>query len=252
MTGTQIKQVLEDAINFYLDPSGSWGAYPRASGLRFDVNEGKMFGERVSNLQVKPQLKGTWSDIDMDTTYTVVTNNFIATPRDGYYEFGNIDEELKVDSYVEYAQSFIEYAQSVGTLEPVKASHASTQEWSDVLTFTVCSEYGCLTASSFSDKVKSKDLKDGYATQQWSLVDGKFMSVSTGKCLMKGAKKFIEVGDCASAPTVMHSSFDGNLYLGDDLTMVVGAVSADIEKVKLQAKGSAFDFGQIWTIDVLN
>ena len=133
MTGQQIKTVLEDAIDFYLDPTGSWGAYPRASGLRFDVNEAMEKGSRVSNLQVNAKLASSWTDIELDATYTVVTNNFIATPRDGYYEFGNIAEELKVDTFVEYAQSFIEYAETLDALEPVPEDRASTQNWSDVL-----------------------------------------------------------------------------------------------------------------------
>ena len=95
-----------------MDPSGSWGAYPRSSGLRYDVDEGEVYGSRVSNLEVNPKLAGSWTPIDMGTSYKVVTNNFIATPRDGYYEFGNIPEELIVDTYVEYAQSFVAYAKS--------------------------------------------------------------------------------------------------------------------------------------------
>lgn len=131
MTGQQIHNVLEDAVEFYLDPAGSWGAYPRASGLRFDVNEAAMKGKRITNLEVNAKLAGSFEPIDLTKTYTVVTNNFIATPRDGYYEFGNIAEELKVDSYVEYAQSFIEYIQDVGTLEKVSDENASTQVWAD-------------------------------------------------------------------------------------------------------------------------
>lgn len=131
MTGQQIHNVLEDAIDFYLDPSGSWGAYPRASGLRYDVNEAAVKGRRVTNLEVNVKLAGSFVPIDMSSNYTVVTNNFIATPRDGYYEFGEIPEELVVDSFVEYAQSFIEYAESVGTLEPVSEENKSTQVWTD-------------------------------------------------------------------------------------------------------------------------
>ncbi|GFH47259.1 hypothetical protein CTEN210_03733 [Chaetoceros tenuissimus] len=131
MTGQQIHNVLEDAVDFYLDPAGSWGAYPRASGLRFDVNEAATKGRRITNLEVNARLAGSFQPIDMTKTYSVVTNNFIATPRDGYYEFGNIADELKVDSYVEYAQSFIEYAQDVGTLEKVSDENASTQVWAD-------------------------------------------------------------------------------------------------------------------------
>jgi 5'-nucleotidase len=37
MTSKQIKNVLEDAIDFFLVDAASRGAYPRASGLRFDV-----------------------------------------------------------------------------------------------------------------------------------------------------------------------------------------------------------------------
>jgi 5''-nucleotidase/2'',3''-cyclic phosphodiesterase and related esterases len=138
MTGQQIKNVLEDALDFYLDPSGSWGAYPRASGLRFDVNEAMPKGSRVSNVEVNPKLAAAeWTSIDMSANYTVVTNNFIATPRDGYYEFGKIDAALKVDTYVEYAQSFIEYASVVENLNPVGADRASTQNWSDQLPDTL-------------------------------------------------------------------------------------------------------------------
>lgn len=131
MTGEQITNVLEDALDFYLDPTGSWGAYPRASGLRFDVNEALPKGSRVSNLEVNAKLAASWAPIDMSANYTVVTNNYIAIPKDGYFEFGNVDDSLKYDTYVEYAQSFIEYAESVGVLEPVSADRASTQNWTD-------------------------------------------------------------------------------------------------------------------------
>lgn len=131
MTGEQIKNVLEDALDFYLDPTGSWGAYPRASGLRFDVNEAMPKGSRISNLEVNAKLAELWAPIDIYATYTVVTNNYIAIPKDGYYEFGNVDNSLKYDTYVEYAQSFIEYAESVGGLAPVSADRASTQNWTD-------------------------------------------------------------------------------------------------------------------------
>jgi hypothetical protein len=87
-------------------------------------------------VEVNPKLAGTWTKIDMLASYTVVTNNFIATPRDGYYEFGNIDDSLKVDTYVEYAQSFIEYAASVDSLTPVGADRASTQNWSNIVVDT--------------------------------------------------------------------------------------------------------------------
>lgn len=131
MTGEQIKYVLEDAVDYYLDPEGASGAYPRASGLRFNVNEAQEKGSRISNLEVNAELAGSWKAIDMFASYTAVTNSYIAAARDGYIEFGYIASDLKVDTYVEYAQSFIDYSLVAGTLDPVSAGRASTQTWTD-------------------------------------------------------------------------------------------------------------------------
>ncbi len=126
MTGQQIHNVLDDAVDIFLDPGGSWGAYPRVSGLRFDVNEGLPKGSRINTLEVNPKIAGVWAAIEMDKTYTVVTNSHIAL--DGYYKFGNIPAELKVDTYAEYAQTFIEYAREVKVLSPVSEDNVSTTQ----------------------------------------------------------------------------------------------------------------------------
>lgn len=134
MTGEQIKTVLEDGLEFALDPEGSSGAYPRASGVRYDINEALLYGGRISNLEINAKLEGSWEAIDMSASYTIVTNSYIAAARDGYYEFGNIAEDLKIDTYVEYAQSFIDYSLEVGALNPVPADRAPIQNWSNEAT----------------------------------------------------------------------------------------------------------------------
>ena len=253
MTGAQIKKVLEDAVNFKIDPSGSWGAYPRASGLRYDVNEGQLFNKRITNLEVNPKLSGKWEPIDMDASYIVVTNNFIATPRDGYYEFGNIDDDKKIDSYVEYAQSFIEYAKSVETLLPVRKKNRSTQNWSDSMIVSICGNWGCLTTYEYTDNVKAKD-ETGFGNQQWIITDsGMIKSVQREMCLVKN-KKFLQLGDCEGADTFMHNSFDGTLFLSSDSSKVVNAVGPSVpgDRVKFAVKGDKFDLGQIWHITNVN
>jgi 5'-nucleotidase len=132
MTGQQIKNVLEDAMDYYIDPAGSYGAYPRSSGLRFDINEAMDKGSRVNNIEVNSRLEGEWVEMDMSKTYSLTTNNFLADGKDGYGEFANIDRSLMVDTFVEYAQSFIEYAEKAGTLTKVSPDRASTQTWTDV------------------------------------------------------------------------------------------------------------------------
>ena len=254
MTGEQIKNVLEDAINFYLDPAGSWGAYPRASGLRYNVNEALPFGSRVSALEINPKLEGTWAPIDMSGIYIVVTNNFIATPRDGYFEFGKIPEEKKVDTYVEYAQSFIEYSESVGILEPVPEDRASTQEWSSELPpVRVCGAYGCLTSNKYTDRVKAKP-ENTFMNQVWEVMaDGKVMSPFTNKCVSVDDDFFVVVADCdAVTSLVFYDESDGTMGLFDYPTRRFGARGprSGGNKVKL-VPIDPYDLGQTWTLHYL-
>jgi hypothetical protein len=85
-------------------------------------------------MEINSKLAGSWEAIDMDdddVVYTVVTNGYIASGKDGYKGFGTMAEELKVDTYIEYGQAFIDYIMSVGTLEPVPADFASTKNYNN-------------------------------------------------------------------------------------------------------------------------
>jgi len=126
LTGQQIKSALEDGLDYYLDPNGSTGAYPKTSGLRFHVNEAMKKGSRISNMEINPALKGEWAPLDMLKNYTLVTTDYIASGKDGYYEFEGSDY---LDLGLEYAASFIDYAKMVKVLEKVPKERASTQSW---------------------------------------------------------------------------------------------------------------------------
>lgn len=131
MTGAEIKAVLEDAMDFALQPDGSTGAYPYASGLRFDVVASAPKGDRIRNLEVKLKTDTDWFPISMGRYYTVVTNDFIAAGRDGYLTFGEISAEGRVrNTYLNYAQSFVDYVRSVGgTVRRLPYSEYSTQSF---------------------------------------------------------------------------------------------------------------------------
>lgn len=130
MTGDEIKQVLEEAVDYATTPDGSTGAYPYASGLRFDVDLNQAMGSRISNLEVKLKGETEWTAIDLSATYKVVTNDFIASGKDGYVTFGTISEEGRVeDTYLDYAQSFVDYVKRTGTLMTLPYSEYSTQNF---------------------------------------------------------------------------------------------------------------------------
>ncbi len=107
MSGQEIRNVLEDAADFAL--SGSTGAYPYASGLRWQVDLSQPKGQRFSNIEVNPRVTGAWQPIDIAAEYKVVTNNFLARGQDGYVTFGNLPAERKVETFLDYAQSFVDF-----------------------------------------------------------------------------------------------------------------------------------------------
>jgi len=105
--------------------SSSSGAYPYASGIRFGVNMNATKDNRVSYIEVNSQLKGDWSAVSTSKTYTVVTNNYISGGKDGYTEFTT--DKNQVNTYREYAQSFIDYSLNAKTLVAPPVSEFSTQ-----------------------------------------------------------------------------------------------------------------------------
>ena len=132
MTGAEIIAVLEDAYDYALSPDGSTGAYPYASGLRWDVDSSQTKGNRFTNVQVKLKDESVWRAIDETETYTVVTNNYIAQGRDGYDTFGVISAQGRVvDTFLDYAQSFVDYVEEQGSISKLPSSEYSTQMFYD-------------------------------------------------------------------------------------------------------------------------
>ncbi|CAE8612200.1 unnamed protein product, partial [Polarella glacialis] len=115
MTGAQVKQVLEEALDYGLSAGGSSGAYPYASGLRFDVNCNMSKGSRFSNMEVNSRLTGTWTAIDPLKNYTLGTNSYTAAGKDGYVSFASVQASL-VNLQIDYAEGLVTYAKAVGTL----------------------------------------------------------------------------------------------------------------------------------------
>jgi 5'-nucleotidase len=86
-------------------------------------------GQRFSNIEIKKD--GVWLPIDLNATYVVVTNSFLAGGGDGYATFRKASDEGRVtDTFINYAQGLIDYLQQTLGGEPVKVpapSEFSTQ-----------------------------------------------------------------------------------------------------------------------------
>ena len=128
MTGAEIKAVLEDALDYALAEDGSTGAYPYAAGLRYDVTVGAEKGSRFSNIEFKGPTDESWTALDSTRTYKVVTNNYIAGGRDGYLTFKDVAADGRIlDTYLDYAQSFVDYVRAQGSVGRLPFEDYSTK-----------------------------------------------------------------------------------------------------------------------------
>ena len=128
MTGAEIKTVLEEALDYALQPDGSTGAYPYAAGLRWHIDATKGLGQRLSKMEFKGRDDAAWTPLDMNRTYRIVTNNYVAGGRDGYKTFKTVKNDGRyIDTYLDYAQSFVDYVQERGTVGKLPVSEYSTQ-----------------------------------------------------------------------------------------------------------------------------
>jgi len=128
MTGAEIKAVLEEALDYALQPDGSTGAYPYAAGLRWHVDTTRPAGQRLARMEYKGRSDSSWSPLDMGKTYRLVTNDYIAAGRDGYLTFKTVKNDGRyTDTYLDYAQSFVDYVRERGSVGKLPESEYSTQ-----------------------------------------------------------------------------------------------------------------------------
>lgn len=129
MTGQQIVNVLEDAVSNHLDSAQSSGSHPYAAALRWDLDMSKAKGSRFSNVQVRNRATGVWSAIEPARTYTVATNDFIASGKDGYTTFGTVFATGNVvNNYLLYTQTFVDYVLAQGSISRPAAANYSHQK----------------------------------------------------------------------------------------------------------------------------
>ncbi|OAD19492.1 protein containing 5'-Nucleotidase [Candidatus Thiomargarita nelsonii] len=116
LTGAEVKQLLEDALSHHFDNGGSDGSFPYAANIRYTIEINRQFMERVTSLEIKDD-NGNWMPIDLNKIYRVGTCSFIAHGKDGFATFGKVLKERGgIDTYFDYAESFVNYVKMVGTL----------------------------------------------------------------------------------------------------------------------------------------
>jgi hypothetical protein len=125
MNGAEIKQVIEDSLNFALD-GGSSGAFPYGAGIRFEATREGTLGTRVKKIEVLDAKTNKWIPIDAKKTYTVGTNSYIAAGKDGYTTFGKITStpgREGTNTHLGVETSFINYVKEKKTVGRPESSN---------------------------------------------------------------------------------------------------------------------------------
>ncbi|EIJ44135.1 NAD pyrophosphatase/5''-nucleotidase NadN [Beggiatoa alba B18LD] len=116
LTGAEVKQAIEDGLTNHFDNGGSSGSFPYAYGIRYTIDMNQAKGQRVTQLAVMSKTDGTYSPINNETLYHVGVNSFMASGGDGYTTLKNVIAERRVDTFFDYAESFVNYMKEVGTI----------------------------------------------------------------------------------------------------------------------------------------
>jgi 5'-nucleotidase len=128
VTGAQLVASLEDAVANHLDQGGSSGGHPYMAGARWHLDLSRPRGQRFANVQVRDRQTGTWSAIDPKRAYTLVTNDFLASGKEGYATLGAIHATGNyVNTYLLYTQTFVDYVQAQGVVARPAAGDYSHQ-----------------------------------------------------------------------------------------------------------------------------
>lgn len=126
VSGAEVVAALEDGVANHLDNKQSDGSHPYAAGLRWDLDMSQPKGQRIANLQVRDKTTGAWAAIDPAKTYVLVTNDYVASGKDGYTALGKVYAAGRyVNTYLLYTQSFVDYVLAKGTLSrPQRGDYA--------------------------------------------------------------------------------------------------------------------------------
>ncbi len=128
MTGAEIRATLEDAMQSVV--AGNTGAYPYAGALRWQVDLGRARGARLSALEHR-NADGQWVALDPAARYRVMTNDFVAAGQDGYITPGTLGAERRSETFLAYADAFLQYMKDNPALSRPATANFSTQRFID-------------------------------------------------------------------------------------------------------------------------
>lgn len=108
--GSDIKAALELGVSEYPNQKG---AFPHTAGITYTLNAYKEAGNRVSDIVIGGKA------LDLNKTYTVATNDFVASGGDGYEMFASYPVKAEYNTLMDTLLDYIKEKQTIeGGLVP--------------------------------------------------------------------------------------------------------------------------------------
>ena len=118
LSGQELTQVLEDMVNHSISKKAyNTNIYAYIAGFRFHLNPSLPQGSRVSQIEIK-QSDGKYQPLELDKTYRLVTNSFLAQGGDGNSVLEKIPN--KQDTGLIDADVFLEFIQGTTLKNPTE------------------------------------------------------------------------------------------------------------------------------------
>ena len=111
LKGREIKAALENGVSQW---EAQAGRFLQVSGLRYAFDLSRPAGDRVVRVEVKTE-RG-YVPLDLEATYRVVVNNFIAAGGDGFTVLKEA-QGYRVDTGFSDAESFMDYLKELKIVE---------------------------------------------------------------------------------------------------------------------------------------
>jgi 5'-nucleotidase / UDP-sugar diphosphatase len=115
LKGSDLVAALEEAIDFQIG-SGNKRPYLYVAGISFRIDESAQKGGRVRDVRVRTG-EGGYSELDIASTYRIVTCSYMAGGGDGMSIFMKASG-YRTDTGFTDAEVFMEYLKSKGTIDP--------------------------------------------------------------------------------------------------------------------------------------
>lgn len=106
VTGAMMKEILEHGTDAYPEPAGK---FPHVGGMTYQIDLSRPVGDRIVNMMIDGE------PMDMEATYELATNDFVAAGGDGYDMLGDLPY---VKSMSALDEALFMYIQEMGVISP--------------------------------------------------------------------------------------------------------------------------------------